>query len=58
MEPQPVQTEHVTTTIGTVYQWADNPTTVGLIFALAGAVFVGIYIIRRRRGSKAAEKKA
>ena len=28
---------------------ADTPTTVALIFALAGAVFVGIYIIRRLR---------
>ncbi len=52
MEAQPVQSEHVTTTIGAFYQWADTPTTVGLIFALAGAIFVGIYIIRRIRGSK------
>jgi flagellar biogenesis protein FliO len=57
MEAQPPQTEHVTTTVATFYQWADTPTTVGMIFALAGAVFVGIYIIRRLRGSKSADKK-
>ena len=50
MEAQTAQPEQVTTTIGTFYQWADTPTTVALIFAMAGAFFVGIYIIRRVRG--------
>ena len=53
MDAQPPQTEQVTTTIGTFYQWADTPTTVAMVFALAGAVFVGIYIIRRIRGKRA-----
>ena len=56
METQPAPTEQVTTTMGAFYQWADTPTTVALIFALAGAVFVGIYIIRRLR-SKDTNKK-
>jgi len=53
---QPTQTEQVTTTIGTFYQWADTPTTVAMVFALAGAVFVGIYMIRRIRGQGANKK--
>jgi len=57
MDTQTPQPEQVTTTIATFYQWADTPTTVGLIFALAGAVFVGIYVIRRLRGARGAEKK-
>ena len=57
MEAQPAS-EQVTTTIGTFYQWVDTPTTIALIFALAGAIFVGIYVIRRVRGSKGADKKA
>jgi flagellar biogenesis protein FliO len=56
MEVHPAASEHVTTTVATFSQWADTPTTVGLIFALAGAIFVGIYIIRRLRGGKAAGK--
>jgi hypothetical protein len=58
METQSAQPEQVTTTIQTIYQWADTPTTVGMIFGLAGAVFIGIYIIRRVRGSRGIEKKA
>jgi hypothetical protein len=58
MDTQSAQSEHVTTTIQTIYQWADTPTTVGMIFGLAGAVFIGIYIIRRLRGSRAAANKA
>ena len=50
MESQPATTEQVTTTVGTFYHWVDAPTTVALVFALAGACFVGIYIIRRLRG--------
>ena len=53
---QPTQTEQVSTTIGTFYQWVDTPTTVALVFGLAGAVFLGIYIIRRIRGQRADKK--
>ena len=58
MEAHPAS-EQVTTTIGTFYQWAvaDTPTTVALIFALAGAIFVGIYLIRRLRSAHSADKK-
>jgi flagellar biogenesis protein FliO len=52
---QPTQTEQVTTTTATFYQWVDTPTTVALVFAMAGAIFVGIYIIRRIR-NKSPEK--
>ncbi len=47
MEAQTAQPEQVTTTIGSFY---DTPTTVALIFAVAGAFFVGLYVIRRIRG--------
>jgi hypothetical protein len=50
MTMQSPPTEQVTTTIGAIYQWANTPTTVVLIFALAGAFFLGIYMIRRLRG--------
>ncbi len=56
MDTQPPPTETVTTTMGAFYHWVDTPTTVALVFALAGAVFVGIYVIRRLRG-KGANKK-
>lgn len=49
METQPAPSEQVTTTIQAIYQWADTPTTVALVFALAGTIFVGIYVIRRLR---------
>ena len=58
MEAQTAQPEQVTTTIGTFYQWVDTPTTVALIFALAGAFFVGIYIVRRVRNGGNIDKKA
>ncbi len=58
MEAHPATSEQVTTTVGTFSQWADTPTTVGLIFALAGAIFVGIYIIRRLRRGARADKQA
>jgi hypothetical protein len=60
MEAHPASSEEVTTTIGTFYQWAvaDAPTTIALIFALAGAIFIGIYLIRRLRAVHAADKKA
>ncbi len=47
--PQPVE---VVTTIGTIYSWVDTPTTVALLFGLAGAFFIGIYILRRIRAKK------
>jgi flagellar biogenesis protein FliO len=56
MDTQPPPTETVTTTMGAFYHWVDTPTTVALVFALAGAVFVGIYAIRRLRG-KGTDKK-
>jgi flagellar biogenesis protein FliO len=56
MDTQPAQSEHVTTTVGAFYQWADTPMTVALIFALAGAIFIGIYAMRRMRTPKSADK--
>jgi hypothetical protein len=47
--PAPAQ-EVVTT--GTLYTWVDNPMIVALIFALAGAFFVSIYFLRRRKDKK------
>jgi len=32
-----------------VYTWIDSPMIVALVFALAGACFVCIYFLRRRR---------
>jgi Flp pilus assembly protein TadB len=32
-----------------VYTWIDSPMIVALVFALAGACFVSIYFLRRRR---------
>ncbi len=52
MEIQPTS-EQVTTTVGTFYHWVDTPTTVALVFAMAGSCFIGIYIIRRLRGKDA-----
>ena len=37
----------VTTT--NVYAWNNTPMIVGLLFALAGAFFVSIYYLRRRK---------
>jgi len=56
MDTQPAQTEQVVTTMGTFYQWVDTPTTVALIFGLAGAIFLGIYFIRRIRGNGPVKK--
>ena len=33
----------------TVYAWNNAPMIVGLLFALAGAFFVSIYFLRRRK---------
>jgi flagellar biogenesis protein FliO len=59
MEAHPATSEQVTTTVGTFSQWAvaDAPMVIALIFALAGAIFVGIYLIRRLRGAHSADKK-
>jgi hypothetical protein len=38
-----------TVTPGTFYSWVDTPMAVALIFALAGAFFISIYFLRRRR---------
>ena len=32
-----------------VYTWIDSPMIVALVFALAGACFIGIYFLRRRK---------
>ena len=59
MEAHPATSEQVTTTVGTFSHWGltDTPTIVALIFAFAGAVFVGIYLIRRLRNAHGADKK-
>jgi hypothetical protein len=57
MDTQPAQSEQVTTSIGAFYQWADTPVTVALIFGLAGAIFIGIYAIRRVRAAKSPSKQ-
>jgi hypothetical protein len=36
-------------TTGLVYSWINTPLVVALLFALAGAFFIGIYILRRSR---------
>jgi hypothetical protein len=56
MDTQPAQVEQVVTTTGSFYQWADTPTTVALVFGLAGGIFLAIYMIRRIRG-KGADKE-
>ena len=38
-----------TTTIGLILKFVDTPMAVALFFALAGAIFVSIYFLRRRR---------
>jgi len=57
MDIQPTQTEKVVTTMGAIYQWADTPTTIALVFGLAGAIFLGIYFIRRVRSKNIAKDK-
>ncbi len=44
---QPPQPAEVVTTIGTISSWVNTPVAVALLFALAGAVFIGIYSLRR-----------
>ncbi|MCE0482786.1 MAG: hypothetical protein LV479_00945 [Methylacidiphilales bacterium] len=46
-QPAPVEIS----TTGLIYSWVDTPMAVALIFALAGAFFVGIYFLRRSRKS-------
>jgi predicted permease len=43
------QTAQVLTT-ETLYQWINVPLAIALLFGLAGAFFLGIYILRRIRG--------
>ncbi len=45
-----LETAQVVTTTGALYTWPDTPTTVALLFALAGAIFLAIYALRRIRG--------
>jgi hypothetical protein len=52
----PTANEQVVTTIYAIYQWADTPTTIALVFGLAGAVFLGIYMLRRIRGKSSVQK--
>jgi predicted permease len=42
-----------TLTTETYYPWIDVPLAVALFFCLAGAFFIGIYILRRIRGKSA-----
>jgi hypothetical protein len=39
----------VTVTTGVVSSWLSTPMIVALLFAMAGAIFIGIYILRRIR---------
>jgi hypothetical protein len=48
MNLTPAPTGEIVTT-STIYTWIDSPMIVALIFALAGAFFVSIYFLRRRR---------
>jgi hypothetical protein len=59
MEAHPATSEQVTTTVGTFSHWGltDTPTIVALIFALAGAIFVGIYLMRRLHAAHGGDKK-
>jgi len=50
MHPLFAQTQEVvTTTTGVFYQWIDQPLAVAMIFGVAGAFFIGIYLLRRKR---------
>jgi len=49
MDPTTANTTIETTTTGIVHQWIDAPMAVALIFALAGAFFISIYFLRRRK---------
>jgi hypothetical protein len=51
MDNPPATTQVVTTT-GATYGWPDTPATIGLLFGLAGTVFIAIYILRRIRSSR------
>jgi hypothetical protein len=42
----------VVTTTETVYSWVNPPVALATMFALAGTVFIGIYMLRRVRGHK------
>ena len=49
MDPTTADTTVQTTTTGLIYQWVDTPMAVALIFGLAGAFFISIYFLRRRK---------
>ena len=58
MELTPIHSmADVTATVGVVYSWIDTPMAVALLFALAGAVFIGIYILRRIRKAPGTENQ-
>jgi hypothetical protein len=46
MEPTTTTT---TTTVGLIYSWVNTPLAVALLFGLAGAFFISIYVLRRSR---------
>jgi flagellar biogenesis protein FliO len=48
----------ITTTVGAFSQWPDTPTTVALVFALAGTFYLGIYALRRLRQRSAPRGKS
>ncbi len=54
MNNQPDQAAQILTT-ETIYQWNNVPIAIALLFGLAGAFFLGIYILRRIRGKNAAK---
>ncbi len=37
------------TTVGYIYSFVNTPMIVALLFALAGSVYLGIYILRRAK---------
>jgi hypothetical protein len=39
----------MTETTGLVHTWVDGPMAAALVFGLAGAFFIAIYILRRRK---------
>ena len=49
MDKTPDQTTETLTTTGAFYTWIDTPMAIALLFALAGTIFVGIYLLRRLR---------
>jgi hypothetical protein len=52
------QNSDQTTEIGILTSYINTPIAVALLFGLAGAVFISIYLIRRIRGKAASEGQA